>query len=70
MTCDLCEFAATTSRGLRKRKEAKHDGIRYPCEQCEYAATSSNSLKVHKEATHEYTASDSSTLKRHRKSKN
>ena len=64
---------------LKKHKEAKHEGIRYPCDQCEFAATSMSNLKVHKEAKHEgirypcdeceYITAYAAELKKHKKSK-
>ena len=52
---------------LKRHKEAKHEGIRYPCDQCEFAATRISLLKRHKEAKHEgiqnKNKSESMTLK-------
>ena len=42
-----------TPGNLRKHKNTKHDGERYPCDQCDYAATISSHLKDHKESEHE-----------------
>ena len=38
---------------LKRHKESKHEGIRYPCDQCGYAATTVSNLKQHKESKHE-----------------
>jgi len=33
------EYAAITASKLKKHKESKHEGVRYPCDECEFAAT-------------------------------
>ena len=37
---------------VKKHKESKHQGIRYPCDECQYAAQTSYNLKRHKELKH------------------
>ena len=34
--CDQCDYAALTLGDLKRHKESKHEGIRYPCDQCDY----------------------------------
>ena len=51
--CDLCDNIFASKPSLKKHKEAKHEGIRYPCDQCEYSATRISYLKKHKVAKHE-----------------
>ena len=50
--CYECDFITTTSSYLKRHKEVKHEGIRYPCDQCDYAATQPWSLKSHMERKH------------------
>ena len=64
---------------LKKHKEAKHEGIRYPCDQCEYSASQKGQLKSHKEAKHlgirypcdqcEYTTAYAVELRKHKEVK-
>ena len=37
---------------MKRHKEPKHEGIRYPCDQCEYTATQNGNLKSHKKEKH------------------
>ena len=70
---------ATTYGNLKKHKDSKHKGIRYPCDQCDFSATTLSNLKAHKNAKHlgirfpcdkcEYSANQRQSLKRHKKSK-
>ena len=36
-----------------KKKEIKHEGVRYPFCKCEYAATTANDVNKHMESKHE-----------------
>ena len=64
---------------LKKHKEDKHEGIRYPCDQCEYSATQISNLKIHKKTKHggirypcdqcDLVCASKQTLKRHKESK-
>ena len=47
-----CEYAATKANHLKRHKEIKHEGIRYPCNECEYAATQAGDLKRYKKRKH------------------
>ena len=74
--CDLCDYFCASKQTLKRHKEVKHEGIRYPCDQCEYSTTRMSDLKKHKEAKHEgirypcdqckYAAKEMSKLKRHK----
>ena len=45
--CDLCDHIYASKKTLKRHKEAKHEGIRYPCDQCEYSATNMGILFLH-----------------------
>ena len=51
--CDLCDYAVTDQRNLKRLIDSKHEGIRYPCDQCKYAATTQGDPKRHKKYKHE-----------------
>ena len=53
LSCDQCEFTTKKSSALKKHKEARHKGIRYPCPQYDYAATTIRNLTLHKKSKHE-----------------
>ena len=37
--CDQCDYVTNHTGALKRHKDIKHKGIKYPCDQCEYAAT-------------------------------
>ena len=47
ISCDQCDYHTPFKDNLKKHKEAKHDGIKYPCDKCDYAATQKQRLMVH-----------------------
>jgi len=52
ISCDQCDYHTPFKGNLKKHKEAKHDGIKYPCDKCDYAATQKQSLMVHMRKMH------------------
>ena len=73
--CNLCEFTAKHSSGLRYHKSTMHEGVRYPCDQCAFKSTSKNGLITHAEIRHggilfpcstcDYKATSRKFLRRH-----
>jgi len=79
LQCDQCDFRCRKTCDMKRHKERKHEGIRYPCDQCSHVATELRHLKRHKLSIHEgvryacnqcnYTATQPSHLRNHKKKK-
>lgn len=51
--CDECTYSTWMGSGLKRHKEAKHEGKRHQCDMCEANYPFPNGLKRHKEIMHE-----------------
>ena len=51
--CYLCKYSFTKAQDLKRHRDGRHMGVRYPCDQYEYSATKLSNLKVHKESRYD-----------------
>ena len=61
--CDQCIYASTEPSKLKRHKQSKHEGVRYPCDQCEYIVHYKSNLSSHKRRNHAVTEECGVTVK-------
>ena len=52
MSCEYCNYSATSAIGLKIHKNTVHEGDNYSCDKCEYKTTWKGQIKTHQMSIH------------------